>query len=79
MCAPLRWPALAVGVVLSLAHWLYGQDLGGPFWSEGATDPNAGPLFVLPAVTLFALAQRARAAEGVLDRTSVPIVVRAVE
>ena len=22
---PLRWPALAVGIVLSLAYWLYGQ------------------------------------------------------
>ncbi len=54
---PLRWPALAIGIVLSLAYWLYGQDLGGPFWSEGATDFNAGPLFVLLAVTLFPVAQ----------------------
>jgi hypothetical protein len=62
---PLRWPALAIGVVLSLAYWLYGQDLGGPFWSEGATDVNAGPLFVLLAVTLFPVAQHAPAAEPV--------------
>jgi hypothetical protein len=60
---PLRWPVLAVGIVLSLAYWLYGQDLGGPFWSEGATDVNAGPLFVLLAVALLPIAQRARAAE----------------
>ncbi len=56
---PLRWPALAIGIVLSLAYWLYGQDLGGPFWSEGATDFNAGPLFVLLAFALFPVAQLA--------------------
>lgn len=54
---PLRWPALWIGIVLSLAYWLFGQSLGGPFWSEGATDFNSGPLFVLLAVTLFPVAQ----------------------
>jgi hypothetical protein len=62
---PLRWPALATGIVLSLAYWLYGQDLGGPFWSEGATDFNAAPLFVLLAVALFPVAQLARSGERV--------------
>jgi hypothetical protein len=61
---PLRWPVLAIGIVLSLAYWLYGQDLGGPFWSEGATDFNAGPLFVLLAVALFPIAQDARATKA---------------
>ena len=61
---PLRWPALAVGIVLSLGYWIYGQDLGGPFWTEGATDFNAGPLFVLLAVALFPVAQVARATES---------------
>jgi hypothetical protein len=56
---PLRWPALAIGIVLSLAYWVLGQDLGGPFWTEGATDFNAGPLFVLLAVALFPIAQLA--------------------
>ena len=70
--APLRWPALAVGIVLSLAYWLYGQDLGGPFWSEGATDVNAGPLFVLLAVALLPIAQYGRAAEPA-DARSAPI------
>jgi hypothetical protein len=56
---PLRWGALAIGIVLSLAYWLFGQSLGGPFWAEGATDVNAAPLFVLLAVALFPLAQRA--------------------
>jgi hypothetical protein len=50
---PLRWPALAVGIVVSLAYWVFGQSLGGPFWTEGATDFNSGPLFVLLALALF--------------------------
>jgi hypothetical protein len=60
---PLRWPALAVGIVISLAYWVLGQDLGGPFWAEGATDFNAGPLFVLLAVALFPVAQVAIGAQ----------------
>ncbi len=54
---PLRWPALWIGIVLSLAYWLFGQSLGGPFWFEGATDFNTAPLFVLLAVALFPIAQ----------------------
>jgi hypothetical protein len=53
----LRWPALWVGIALSLAYWLFGQSLGGPFWVESATDVNAAPLFVLLAVSLFPVAQ----------------------
>ena len=55
--APLRWPALIVGIVISLAYWVLGQDLGGPFWAASATDVNAGPLFVLMAVALFPIPQ----------------------
>jgi hypothetical protein len=58
---PLRWPALAIGIVVSLAYWLLGQSLGGPFWIGDATDVNAGPLFVLLAVALFPVAQVAGA------------------
>jgi hypothetical protein len=57
----LRWSALAVGIVVSLAYWVFGQSLGGPFWIGDATDLNAGPLFVLLAVTLFPVAQVATA------------------
>ncbi len=60
---PLRWPALAVGIVISLAYWVLGQDIGGPFWVNEATDFNSGPLFVLLAVTLFPVAQVARATQ----------------
>ncbi len=56
---PLRWPALALGIVVSLGYWVLGQSLGGPFWIGDATDVNAGPLFVLLAVALFPVAQLA--------------------
>jgi hypothetical protein len=56
---PLRWPALAVGIVISLGYWVFGQSLGGPFWAEGATDVNAGPLFVLLALALYPAASTA--------------------
>ncbi len=62
---PLRWPALAIGIVASLAYWVLGQDLGGPFWTEGATDFNSGPIFVLLAFSLFPVAQLATAGQRV--------------
>jgi hypothetical protein len=47
----LRGPALMAGAVLSLAYWALGQSLGA-INTGHATDPNAGPLFVLLALTL---------------------------
>jgi hypothetical protein len=45
---------LIVAVVLNLAYWVLGQGFGGIF--EGnATDPNAGPLFVLLAYQMYTL------------------------
>ncbi len=58
----LRSIALTLGVALSLAYWVFGQSLGGPFWSGSATDVNCGPLFVLLAVTALAQPLRRRAA-----------------
>lgn len=58
---PLRSPALAAGIVVSLAYWVFGQSLGGPFWIGNATDVNAGPLFVLLAMALFPITQVATA------------------
>jgi hypothetical protein len=69
---PLRWPALAIGVALSLAYWLYGQDLGGPFWAESATDVNAGPLFVLLALVLAPIAQPASSVRAPRSAAAVP-------
>jgi len=54
---PLRRPALLLGLAISLAYWVLGQDLGGPFWAEGATDLNSGPLFALLALALLPVAQ----------------------
>ena len=65
---PLRWPALAIGIVVSLAYWLLGQSLGGPFWIGDATDVNAGPLFALLAVALFPVAQVAGAERSAPER-----------
>lgn len=45
---------LALSVLLSLAYWVFGQGLGG-IVQGGATDPNAGPLFVLLAYALYSL------------------------
>ena len=58
-----RAAVLGGGIVLSLAYWVLGQSLGGPFWIGNATDVNAGPLFVLLAVALMpplTLARRPR-------------------
>jgi hypothetical protein len=45
---------LGIAIVLNLAYWLVGQGFGGVF-AGGATDPNAGPLFVLLSVALYVL------------------------
>jgi hypothetical protein len=49
-----RWrrQTLAVGVLISLVFWLFGQGLGGLTTGE-ATDPNIGPLLVLLAACLW--------------------------
>jgi hypothetical protein len=47
-------PFLALAVVLGLVYWVFGQGFGGIF-QGGATDPNAGPLFVLLAYALYTL------------------------
>jgi hypothetical protein len=47
-------PFLALAIALNLAYWVFGQGLGGIF-QGGATDPNAGPLFILLALALYPL------------------------
>jgi hypothetical protein len=52
--ALLGWqtrPFLVLACLLSLAYWVLGQGLGGVF-TGSATDPNAGPLFVLLAIAV---------------------------
>ncbi len=45
---------LILAAALNLIYWLVGQGFGGIFQGH-ATDPNAGPLFVLMAYTLYQL------------------------
>jgi hypothetical protein len=46
-----RW-AVALGLVLSIGIWVFGQDLG-QLYSGQATDPNSAPLIALMAVALL--------------------------
>lgn len=46
---------LALSIVLSLLYWMLGQGFGGIF-EGGATDPNAGILFVVLALAMWPLA-----------------------
>lgn len=45
---------LWIAIVLNLLYWVVGQGFGG-ILAGGATDPNAGPLFVLLAVAMYSL------------------------
>ncbi len=67
---------LIAAIVLNLAYWVLGQGFGGIF-NGGATDPNAGPLFVLLAWALYATApdrrSRARSASDRCANASPPV------
>ena len=54
---------LWVAIVLNLAYWVLGQGFGGIF-QGGATDPNAGPLFVLLAVAMCGVVDQDRPSSG---------------
>ena len=47
-------PFLVLAAVLNLIYWVVGQGFGGIF-QGGATDPNAGLLFIVLAYTLYTL------------------------
>ena len=64
---PARSGVLVLGAALSLAYWVFGQSLGGPFWAGQATDVNTGPLLALLALALLAQpAARIRPADPVV-------------
>jgi hypothetical protein len=48
-------PFIALAIVLNLGYWVIGQGFGGIFYTNSATDPNAGPLFMLLAAVLYTL------------------------
>jgi hypothetical protein len=45
-------PLLWLSIVMNLAYWVIGQGVGELF-AGGATDPNAGPLFILLALAML--------------------------
>jgi hypothetical protein len=63
-----RREALLLGALLSIVYWAFGESLGG-LTTGHATDPNAGPLFVLLALALL---PRRRVSEGAAGRSPVP-------
>jgi cytochrome oxidase Cu insertion factor (SCO1/SenC/PrrC family) len=71
-------PFLALAIVLSLGYWVIGQSFGGIIYTGNATDPNAGPLFVLLAAVMYSLAPagapaRVRAWSRVLARPAAAV------
>jgi hypothetical protein len=48
-------PFLWLAIELNLVYWVVGQGFGGIFYTGSATDPNAGPLFVLLSLVLYSL------------------------
>jgi hypothetical protein len=62
---------LVLAIVLNLLYWMLGQGFGGIF-EGGATDPNAGLLFVLLALALYPLtpAGGSRPSQGAARRAS---------
>jgi cytochrome oxidase Cu insertion factor (SCO1/SenC/PrrC family) len=48
-------PFLVLAICLSLGYWVIGQSFGGIVFTGQATDPNAGPPFVLLALALYSL------------------------
>jgi len=61
-------PFLIAAIMLNLAYWVLGQGFGGIF-QGGATDPNAGPLFVLLAYVLYKLVRVEQTASAPADRS----------
>jgi hypothetical protein len=61
--------ALAVGIVLSLAIWVLGQDLG-QLYSGQSTDPNSAPLIVLMGVALLARPRKRETAPLAADMSA---------
>lgn len=59
-----RW-FLALACVVSLDYWVLGQGFGGIFTGT-ATDPNAGPLFVLLAAAMYGMLPTEREARAAI-------------
>jgi hypothetical protein len=53
-------PFLALAIGLNVAYWVIGQGFGGIFYTNSATDPNSGPLFVLLALVMVSMTRNRR-------------------
>jgi hypothetical protein len=75
----VNWRAkqfLVLAVVLNLIYWVVGQGFGGIF-QGGATDPNAGLLFVVLAYALYTLVPyETRLEKATIDWTGPQTTVR---
>jgi hypothetical protein len=58
-----RGPAVAAGLVLALAIWVVGQDLG-QLYSGQATDPNTAPIIALLAIAILGSRRAPAGAHG---------------
>jgi hypothetical protein len=74
LCRRTRTRALAVGLVLSIAIWVIGQDLG-LLYSGQATDPNSAPLIALMAAALLARSGKVGTARLAADASAAPHAV----
>jgi hypothetical protein len=59
-----------VGIGLSLAIWVFGQDLG-QLYSGQSTDPNSAPLIALMGVALLARSRKRETAPLAADLSAV--------
>lgn len=66
-----RRETLILGTLVALVYWLLGQSLGG-LTSGNATDPNAGPLLVLLAFSVWPAARVGEAASSPSSRPRRP-------
>jgi hypothetical protein len=51
-------PFVVLAIALNVGYWVIGQGFGGIVYTNSATDPNAGPLFVLLALVVLSLTPR---------------------
>jgi hypothetical protein len=58
-----RAPAVALGLALTVAFWVLGQDIGA-LYSGQATDPNTGPLVAVMAIAVLAASRELPARTG---------------
>jgi MYXO-CTERM domain-containing protein len=61
-----RMPSVTLGLALTLAIWVLGQDLGA-LYTRQATDPNSGPALALMAAALLGARRRSAPARVILD------------